>query len=76
MKMLSRDFVYWLQGFFEISEPTTIGEKETEMIKKHLALVFKHEIDPSMGDEKHQNELNAIHNTPNNTLPDNTIYRC
>ena len=77
MKMLSRDFVYWLQGFFEISDPISIGEKETEMIKKHLALVFKHEIDPSMGDEKHQNELNAIHNT-SNIFPDDdkVIYRC
>lgn len=59
--MTSRDFAFWLQGFFEISEPKTIGEKETEMIKKHLALVFKHEIDPSMGDDKHQQILNAIH---------------
>jgi hypothetical protein len=75
--MTSQSFAYWLQGFFEISDPIKIGEKETEMIKKHLALVFKHEIDPSMGDEKHQNELNAIHNTPNQIFPDDkTIYRC
>ena len=62
--MQSRDFVYWLQGYFEISDAKTIGEKETDIIKKHLNLVFKHEIDPSMGDQKHQDELNAIHNTP------------
>ena len=60
--MTSRDFAYWLQGYFEVSNPKTIGEKETEMIKKHLNLVFKHEIDPSMGDDKHQQELNDIHN--------------
>lgn len=60
--MTSRDFAYWLQGYFEVSDPKTIGEKETEMIKKHLNLVFKHEIDPSMGDDKHQQELNDIHN--------------
>lgn len=35
-----------------------------DMIKKHLTLVFKHEIDPSMGDEKHQKKLNEIHNKP------------
>ncbi len=47
--MTSRDFAYWLQGFFEISDPVEIDRIQTENIKKHLALVFKHEIDPSMG---------------------------
>ena len=60
--MTSRDFCYWLQGYFEISETNKIEEKQTEQIKKHLNLVFKHEIDPSMGSQEHQNELNAIHN--------------
>lgn len=59
--MTSRDFAYWLQGYFEVSEPKIINEKEVEVIKKHLSLVFKHEIDPSMGDKEHQEELNAIH---------------
>jgi hypothetical protein len=31
------------------------------MIKAHLALVFKHEIDPSMGGPDHQAALNEIH---------------
>lgn len=48
--MTSRDFCYWLQGHFEISETKTLGEKELEMVKRHLALVFKHEIDPSIPD--------------------------
>jgi hypothetical protein len=60
--MKSRDFAYWLQGFFEVSDAETITKEQTTMIKKHLNLVFKHEIDPSMGDEKHQAELNSIHN--------------
>jgi hypothetical protein len=59
--MTSRDFAFWLQGYFEISNPETINKGEVELIKKHLNLVFKHEIDPSMGDEKHQEELNQIH---------------
>jgi hypothetical protein len=62
--MTSRDFSYWLQGFFEITNPKTIDPVQTEQIKKHLSLVFKHEIDPSMGDNKHQQELNEIHNSP------------
>ncbi len=59
--MTSRDFAFWLQGYFEVAQPRQIGTNETEMIKRHLKLVFKDEIDPSMGDNKHQVELNAIH---------------
>lgn len=67
--MTSREFCYWLQGYFEIvraHEPgnraPALTDRQTEMVRKHLALVFKHEIDQSYGDEKHQAELNAIHN--------------
>lgn len=76
--MTSRDFAFWLQGFFEVAEPKTIGEKETEMIKKHLNLVFKHEIDPSMGGPEHQLELNQIH-SPQSFGPntdEGVILRC
>lgn len=59
--MTSVNFAFWLQGFFEIANPKEINETETKLIKAHLNLVFKHEIDPSMGDQKHQDELNAIH---------------
>jgi hypothetical protein len=59
--MTSRDLVYWLQGFFELENPKTLNEEQTRCIKNHLALVFKHEIDPSMGDESHQVSLNKIH---------------
>jgi len=66
--MTSRDFCYWLQGFFEIEdesnqpEKVSLNPKQVEMIKRHLSLVFKHEIDPSFG--KNQKGLNAIHNKP------------
>lgn len=69
--MTSRDFCYWLQGFFEISSSfrgevttsqLTLSSHQVDMIKKHLALVFKHEIDPSYGDADHQKILNEIHN--------------
>lgn len=59
--MGSRDFAYCLKGFFEVANPKEINEEQTQMIKNHLNMVFKHEIDPSMGDQKHQDELNAIH---------------
>jgi hypothetical protein len=62
--MTSRDFAYWLQGFLEVSNPTHIGETETTIIRNHLNMVFKHEIDPSHGDKKHQEVLGAIHRGP------------
>lgn len=72
--MTSRDFAYWLQGFFEISNVETITKEQTNMIKRHLNLVFKHEIDPSMGDKQHQDELNTIHN--NKYPKSKTLIRC
>lgn len=59
--MTSRDFCYWMQGFFELSHATKITEKEFGTIKNHLAMVFKHEIDPSFGDKKQQEILAVIH---------------
>lgn len=74
--MLSRDFAYWLQGFFEISDAKSLDERQTEQIKKHLHLVFVHDIDPSMGDAAHQDKLNAIHN-PSVLSPSNMpVMRC
>jgi hypothetical protein len=80
--MTSRDFCFWMQGYLEIGNPQSIGHEELKQIKKHLALVFKHEIDPSMGDQNHQDELNLIHSVPPSPLPSNgydydkTILRC
>lgn len=33
-------FVYWLQGFVEIANTDTISEKQWQIIKDHLKLVF------------------------------------
>lgn len=59
--MTSRDFAYWLQGFFEISEAEQLSQNQVKMIKKHLAMVFIHEIDPSMGDIAHKKKLLETH---------------
>jgi len=59
--MTSRDFCYWLQGYFEIAEPIELTSEQLKTIQRHLAMVFVHEIDPSMGDKKHQDLLDAIH---------------
>jgi hypothetical protein len=62
--MLMRDFCFWLQGYFElINGEGSLTAEQVEMIKSHLSLVFVHEIDPSMGDEKHQQKLDKVHTT-------------
>lgn len=65
--MKARDFVYWAQGFFELAElsvepgePLTLNARQVECFKNHLAMVFKHEIDPSFPEEQ-QESLNAAH---------------
>lgn len=60
--MKSTEFCYWLQGFFEIAggiPADGLTKAQTEMIQRHLHLVFKHEIDPSYSDKA---GLDAIHN--------------
>jgi hypothetical protein len=60
--MTSRDFCYWLQGFFELAGPgVELNAERAAMIGRHLNLVFKHEIDPSMGGSAEQKKLNEIH---------------
>lgn len=74
--MTSRDFCYWLQGAFEITQNRHFGEEETATIKRHLALVFKHEIDPSIPDPT--GVLQATHDgTPLPQVPPSEVlYRC
>lgn len=81
--MTSRDFVYWLQGFFELSHPgVPVSIEQAACIKRHLALVFAHEIDPSAGDAAHQAKLNDVHTPQPNVawqrpqVPDGTLLRC
>ncbi len=47
--MQSRDFCFWLQGFFELNKDArTISAEQAVIIKRHLDLVFAHEIGPSV----------------------------
>ncbi len=81
--MTSRDFCFWLQGMFEISSVGTdkppkffFAQAQTECVRKHLALVFAHEIDPSMGPPKHQDKLNDIHKPVGYTPGVGPLMRC
>lgn len=71
--MNSRDFCFWLQGFFELQDSDIMSKKQVLTIKNHLNLVFTHDIDPSMSDDPETQELlNSIHAG----LSTNSSMRC
>jgi hypothetical protein len=39
--MTPENFIYWIQGFFEIQDPKNITEQQVQIIKDHIALVLK-----------------------------------
>lgn len=64
--MKSRDFCYWLQGFFELRDSDqAVTASQSESIKEHLNMVFIHEIDPSYPSEQ-QKALTTAHNKDTN----------
>lgn len=57
--MKASEFCYWLQGYFEIAEDQTplhdgLNELAIEKIKRHLSLVFVHDLDPAQVADKLQ----------------------
>ena len=62
---------------FELENPRNLDSTKTDLIKRHLNMVFKHEIDPSMGNAGHQEELSLIHNPPRRDEDDGDfVVRC
>ncbi len=58
--MTSRDFCYWLQGAIELGTAEGgLSKEQLGCIKKHLDMVFRHEIDPSFGSNRE--DLEKIH---------------
>lgn len=91
--MKATEFCYWLQGYFEIAgqapglrvdamrpDAVALTRAQVDMIKRHLALVFVHDIDPQAGDPEHQSTLQSIHDggpaRPGGTGPNGEIVRC
>lgn len=74
--MQSRDFCYWLQGFFEIGGTTYMDANQIECVKRHLNLVFLHEIDPSIhgNDPEKKKILNEVHRPPTVVGPDSETF--
>jgi hypothetical protein len=45
-KVKSRDFAFWLQGFFELGGGKDgLSAEQVASIKQHLSLVFQHDTD-------------------------------
>lgn len=67
-RMTSRDFCYWLQGYFEIQGSLNPGlrPEQVQIVQAHLAMVFVHEIDPAFGADN--DKLDAIHNVGHSSL--------
>ena len=64
--MKATEFCYWLQGYFEIDAESSkpgiyLTGEQVELIKRHLSLVFVHDIDPQAGPPEYQQTLNNIH---------------
>jgi len=52
--MTTRDFAFWLMGSLELIEPEDgLNEKQTEILKNHLDMVFIHMVndDGTLKDE-------------------------
>lgn len=75
--MKAVEFAYWLQGLFELGKPESLTAEQTALVKKHLDMVFIHEIDPKYP-PKQQSALNAAHNgrVEHADLPKDVILRC
>jgi hypothetical protein len=72
--MKATEFCYWLQGYFELDQASSkpgnsLSDEQVEVIQRHLALVFKHDIDPQAGPSNYQAALNDIHNGQNKPNP-------
>jgi hypothetical protein len=65
--MKAQEFCYWLQGMFELSYVKMLNAVQLETVRKHLQMVFLHDIDPSYPAEQ-QTTLNQIHSSGNNEL--------
>lgn len=70
--MKAVEFCYWLQGLFEVAEPTELNAKQTDLIKRHLNMVFIHDIDQRYPADQ-QELLNEAHAPPVELHPNDFI---
>lgn len=75
--MKSVEFCYWLQGLFELAEPKELNAEQTDMIRRHLGMVFLHEIDKTYPQDE-QVKLNELHGKSKigGVTADGHVMRC
>lgn len=77
--MKAHEFCYWLQGLFELAKPESLTPEQTDLVKRHLNMVFIHDIDPKYPAEQQQS-LNEAHAKPRPKIggvgPDGVVFRC
>ena len=56
--MDSKNFAYWLKGYFEISDSKKLDEKQVQIIKDHLELVFN-KVTPNRNEEVDLNKIDT-----------------
>jgi hypothetical protein len=66
--MTPEQFVYWLQGYFEVSGADYLNESATVCVRKHLDLVLMHTDAEHTKDPQKQKALTKQHGE--------TKYRC
>lgn len=67
--MSERDFVYWLQGFFELRKPGPITREQSDIIEEHLALVLTKKTQLSMN-YKTFTDPGVVYNIGNSDVPE------
>ncbi len=71
--MTSRDFVFWLQGYAELTATGVsdgLTSDQWDCVRRHLNMVFAHEIDPSHGTPEHVAKLQELHDGAASKLTD------
>lgn len=69
--MTTEAFIYWLQGYFEISDAKTLNEKQVTIVKDHLAKVLKKETPDRSESEKTSVDIDIKKTRPRNLLGGN-----
>jgi hypothetical protein len=72
--MTAAEFCFWLQGVFEVADVKALDERQTDLVRKHLALAFLHDIDQRPSVEE-QAKLNKVH-TGRPERPGEVLLRC